>query len=94
MKYCRVYYKKQSDFRADAVPTEGELKADYAIVWQGYVADDTEAEYIRFSMEEIDGFQRPEEVRHTSMSVGDIVQFDDIYFQCRSTGWMDFTFKK
>jgi hypothetical protein len=94
MKKCTVYYKNNSNFTAEVVPTPDKLQVDYGKVWEDEVADDTTPEDIfqRLNWEVVNGFQRPEGVRHTSMSVGDIVQFENSYFLCQDSGWLRFSF--
>ena len=81
MQHCVVFYRKDSDFAAS--------RADltrYGKVWEGEVDDRTSAEDI-FGYFQDTGLDLPAGVRHTSMSVGDMVLMDATYYLCMDTGW-------
>lgn len=72
-----------------AKPTRETLEEDYELFWSGEVPDDTSPDDIFAKFNLIEGRVRlPPGIKHTSMSVGDIVQLDDQFYICMPIGWM------
>jgi hypothetical protein len=96
---ANIYYRKNSYF---IVPNEIDMK-DYELVCKYPIyrapghKDDVILETL-FSLfnwveegfqpnDPAIGFNRPETVRHTSMSVGDVIEISGIKYVCGSFGW-------
>ncbi len=94
MKHCTVYFKKNSDFRADAIPTEDELETNYEKIWWNYVVNDTTPEdiYRTLNDEDFSIIQRSINANHSQICVGDVIQFDNAYFLCQSVNWHQFKY--
>lgn len=93
---CRVYYWKDPKYlllglpfvKPVSKPTPEEVEREYKLFWSGEVPDDTSPDDIFVKFNLIEGRVRlPPGIKHTSMSVGDIVQLNDQFYICMPLGW-------
>lgn len=86
----KLYQNKNSDFHV----TGKEKIKDYDVVYSGKVSDfiktepdDGDVELILEILFRIFNIEHPVGYKGRSLSVGDIVQVDNLYFICDSFGW-------
>lgn len=70
------------------MPTQKDIPKNYKVIWQGDVPENTTRDELfeRFNFLPVP-FRLPPGIKHTSMSIGDIVQLDDIFYICMPLGW-------
>lgn len=89
---ARVYYWKDPKYLLTGFtvskPTIEDIKRDYQLFWKGEVADDTTPGdiFLKFNALPIP-VRLPPGIKHTSMSVGDIVELGDSSYVCMPVGW-------
>ena len=103
MKVEIFYFKKGSRFRfgfADAPKTMKDFMKDYVKVWSkdlvGLGLEDgiLDGLFSKFNLgnnplstPENQEMLRNKNVRHTSMSVGDVIKLGNVYYYCDNEGW-------
>lgn len=91
---CRVFYWKDPKYLLLGLtpgvgkPTPDIIETDYKVIWQGEVTDATTPEdiFLKFNALPVP-FRLPPGIRHTSMSIGDVIQLGEQYYVCMPIGW-------
>lgn len=90
MNSLKVYYKKKSNF-LESTPSYQQFVDNYELVWEGEAPDywDEDEIFECFNSEAVDLLipRLPEGVRHSSMSVGDIIYLNGRLLLCTGKGW-------
>ena len=94
---ARVYYWKDPKYLMTGMgvpgflvpkPTREDIERDFELFWQGEVADDTTPEdiFVKFNALPVP-VRLPPGIKHTSMSVGDVVSLGAHFYVCMPVGW-------
>jgi len=94
---ARVYYWKDPKYLMTGFapagfivpkPTIEDIRRDFKLFWEGEVADDTTPEdiFAKFNALPVP-VRLPPGIKHTSMSVGDVVKLGDDFYVCMPVGW-------
>lgn len=94
---CEVYYWKDPKYLMTGIavtgfvvpkPTIDDVRRDYKLFWSGDVSEDTTPEdiFLKFNALRVP-IRLPPGIKHTSMSVGDVVRLGDTYYTCKPVGW-------